>query len=334
MANRLSDEKSRSDKLRAHRNQSRKTSQTKPFVSNATRKQSNRTVPVTRRHTSPPPVTSRKRNTVNVPLKSKGAELQLPAFPKIQLGWRLISGLIAVLSLIAVFSFSSAGTFKISTITLEGSHRLSSEAILSMVDLIGTNIIRVKPDEIETEIAESFPSLRSVQVITGLPASVTVCVVERQPVIEWQQDNIALWIDDEGVLFPIRGEADVQLTVMASDPPPAAVSDDQKIDNLTEANEFVLETQALPRTTAAFVEGILSLVGYIPEGTNLQYDPQFGLGWQDPQGWMVYFGRDTSNIDIKLAEYQSIISALQAENLYPALISLEFLHAPFYRLEQ
>jgi hypothetical protein len=78
---------------------------------------------------------------------------------------------------------------------------------------------------------------------------------------------------------------------------------------------------------------MLALSEYLPEDTYLQYDPQFGLGWQDPRGWLVYFGSNTSEIDIKLAEYETIISTLQAENRQPALISLEFLHSPFYRME-
>ena len=88
------------------------------------------------------------------------------------------------------------------------------------------------------------------------------------------------------------------------------------------------------RTTQEFVLGVLSLIEYVPEGGYLQYDPQYGLGWQDPQGWLVYFGQDITNIEVKLAEYQSIVAELQQKGLYPALISLEYLHAPFYRLER
>jgi len=81
------------------------------------------------------------------------------------------------------------------------------------------------------------------------------------------------------------------------------------------------------------VKGILTLNTYLPEGSNLQYDPEFGLGWQDPAGWRVYFGKDISNIEIKLAEYQAILAALKEKNLSPSMISVEFLYAPFYRLE-
>jgi hypothetical protein len=276
-------------------------------------------------------------NKVRVPLKAKGAELQLPAFPRVKLGWRLISGAIFALSLAVVITFSSLSTFKVSAITLEGAERLTSEAITSQLGITGVSIIKIKPDEIETQITNRFPSVSSVSVSAGLPSSLTVKITERQPLIAWQQDGSTLWIDSTGVMFTPRGEVDVPLTVIAAGNPPAAVSTaPETAEELADVTgeETLTETFAMPRTTPEFVEGIVSLIGYLPEGSVLQYDPQFGLGWQDPAGWLVYFGKDISNIDLKLAEYQTILAELSAQNLTPSLISLEFLYAPFYRLEQ
>lgn len=334
MAKRQSDEMNRAEKVRARGQQSRKKTQAVPFGNSATRKQTKHTVPVTRRTKPPSPAVNLNRRKVQVPLRTKGAELQLPAFPRYQLGWRLISGAVFVLSLAVVFSFTSLNAFEISAINLKGAQRLGGEAILAQVDLVGTSIISVQPEEIERLISESFPSLSKVSISTGLPASVTIRVVEREPLIFWQQNNASLWIDAEGVMFPVRGEVEVPLTVIANDSPPAppTANDAETPEDVDELS--MLREDPFPHTTPEFVMGILPLSGYLPEGSNLQYDPQFGLGWQDPNGWLVYFGKDTTNIDIKLAEYQSIIAALQEDNLTPALISLEFLHAPFYRLEQ
>jgi hypothetical protein len=282
-----------------------------------------------------------KRSTsgekVRVPLKAKGAELQLPALPKIKLGWRLISGAVFALSLAVVITFSSLNTFKVNAITLEGAERLTADAITSQLGITGTSIIKVKPDEIETRISERFPSISSVSVSAGLPSSVTVKVTERQPLIAWQQDGNTLWIDATGVMFVPRGEAEVPLTVIAAGDPPAAIGPaPETAEELADAAEEEIQAAgaAMPQTTPEFVEGVLSLTGYLPEGSALQYDPQFGLGWQDPAGWLVYFGKDISNIDLKLAEYQTILAELSEQNLTPRLISLEFLYAPFYRLEQ
>lgn len=334
MAKRQQKETSRADRIRAHRQQSRKESQPKSFGNSATRKQNKRRVPVTRRPISTTPMVNRKHRKVHVPLKSKGAEVFLPAIPRLDLGWRLVSAAIVVLSLAVIFSFTSLSAFEVNAVNLIGAQRLSGEAILSQVDLEGSAIIALKPDEIAESISTSFPSLRTVRVSTGLPASVAIKVVEREPLILWQQGDTPMWVDAEGVVFPVRGEAPVALTVIANGDPPG-VNDDNETENDQEIEALsLLMEPAYPTTTPEFVEGMLSLRTYVPENSHLQYDPQFGLGWQDPHGWLVYFGRDTTDIDVKLAEYQTIIEALQKENIIPSLISLEFMHAPFYRLEQ
>jgi hypothetical protein len=333
MAKRQSEDMSRSEKIRTRNQKSRKDSQKRPFGHNATRKQTKHQVPITRRATSHAPVINHQRRKVHVPLKTKGAEVQLPAFPKLQLGWRFISGLVFIISLVVVISLSSSSMFEISTINLQGAQRLGSDMILAHVDLAGRSIISVHPAEIENLITESFPSLKQVSVSVGLPASVSIQVIERQPLILWQDNNSALWIDADGVMFPIRGEAEVSQTVIANGAPPEAPTAGEVESEEEIPGRLLLEEMTYPRTSPEFVQGLLSLNNYLPESSDLQYDPQFGLGWRDPNGWLVYFGRKTSNLDIKLAEYEAIITALQEDNITPALISIEFLRAPFMRLE-
>ncbi len=342
MADRQDGEWTRAEKLRARRQKNQKIPEKQPFGSSATRKPTQRNVPVTRRKSPSAPVVNRQRGRVNVPLKSKGAEVRLPAMPRIQFGWRLISGAIFFLSLVAVVSFSSMDTFKVSAVNLDGAERLSSEAILSQVHLEGQAIIKIQPKEIEAQILENFPSLSAVRVTAGLPANLSVKVTERQPVVLWQQDGQNLWIDLEGVMFPIRGEAEVPLTVIAaSDPPGIPASEDaaeeieeNKAADLIRYEPDSLSERNVPQTTPEFVEGVLMLNQYLPENTALQYDPEFGLGWQDPKGWLVYFGREIQDIDTKLVEYQGIVAMMEEIKLTPALISLEFMQAPFYRMEQ
>ena len=71
----------------------------------------------------------------------------------------------------------------------------------------------------------------------------------------------------------------------------------------------------------------------IAAGTPLLYDAENGVGWTDPQGWQVYLGTDPADIDLKLAEYQVIVADLLQRNLQTVLINLEYLHAPYYRME-
>ena len=332
MAKRQPEDKNRADKIRGYRQKSRKNMPQKPFVSSATRKQTKRSVPVTRRTKPHPPMVKRQGRKVNVPLRTSGAELQLPAFPQLQFGWRFISGAIFFLSLAVVFSFSSLNTFEVSSINLTGSERLGADAILSRVDMAGKAIISIDPEVIKGEIVEYFPSFETVKVTAGLPASVNIQVTERDPIILWQNDN-SLWIDDEGVTFPVRGEAETLLTVVAKGYPPELVLEEESDPSQSEDETPIFQEHQYPRTSQEFVQGILALSEFLPEEAVLQFDPQFGLGWQDPRGWLVYFGSDISEIEMKLAEYEVIINTLQEKNLNPALISLEFLHSPFYRME-
>jgi len=341
MAKRQVDERSRADQVRARKQKSRKDTQANPFGNSAARKKTANRATVTQRRSSAPPVVTHKRRKAYRSVKRNGAELQLPAFPKLRLGWRWISGAVFILSLVVVICFSNLTTFTVTAIDLEGAERLSGEEILSQVDIIGNSIIAIQPDEITAAVKSSFPSLSSVDVSVGFPASVAIQVTERQPLILWQMGSTSYWIDAEGFLFTPRGEAEILMTVIAADYPPQATivetgegdSEEQIVEEELEQTSRV-DTSAVIQTTPEFILGILSLEGYIPEESTLQYDPEFGLGWQDPQGWMVYFGKNISEMDLKLVEYQVIVESLNAQNITPALISLEFIDAPFYRLEQ
>lgn len=334
MANRNQDETNRADQVRARRQQGRKETPTTPFGSSATRKPKSQTVPVTRRTTTPVPVVTRKKQTTYVPLKKKGAELQVPALPRIHLGWRLISGAVFLLSLAVVISFTSVSTFQVNSIRLTGAERLNPDVVFSQIDLAGKTILQVVPEDVKTTLEEAFPGVKNASVMVGFPAVVTIRVEEREPVILWMEESSSYWIDAEGIMFPVFGEAEVlQIVSAAGSPPPAPEVFTPDLDDETGTISHLLDTR-WPSTTPAFVEAVLSLREIVPEESVLQYNPQFGLGWQDPNGWLVYFGQDTSYLEMKLAGYQHILAELQDQNVNPALISLEFLHAPFIRLEQ
>jgi len=334
MANRQQGEKSRAEQVRARRQQNSKNKPKAPFGSNVTRKPKPQNVMVPRRTTKTVPVAVRKRNTTTIPIKKKGVELQIPALPRLQLGWRYISGAVFLLSLLIIISFSSLSTFQISTIHLKGAERLTPEIVLSKLDLAGTPIIKIEPETIQKRVEASFPDIKNPRVSISLPAKITIQLEEREPLILWEQEGSLKWIDAEGVVFPALGEADIVQKVLAAGNPPAAPRVvDLEMDIETGVISHQLE-EVTPQTTPKFVEAILSLTPVVPEGSELLFDPQFGLGWRDPMGWLVYFGQDTTNIATKLSEYQTILAVLDQQDIIPALISLEFIHAPYYRLEQ
>jgi hypothetical protein len=73
---------------------------------------------------------------------------------------------------------------------------------------------------------------------------------------------------------------------------------------------------------------------YIPAGTPILFSPEHGFGWEDPQGWRVYLGKSLVDINQKLLIYQRFVEALEEQGIEPSLISVEYMHAPFYRTER
>jgi hypothetical protein len=83
----------------------------------------------------------------------------------------------------------------------------------------------------------------------------------------------------------------------------------------------------------AIIDAASLLKSQMPENSSLVYSKLNGLGWNDPRGWQVYFGLSFNDMPEKLAMYQSIVDQLTQNNIKPSLISVENIHAPYYRLE-
>jgi hypothetical protein len=72
----------------------------------------------------------------------------------------------------------------------------------------------------------------------------------------------------------------------------------------------------------------------VPEGTSILFSTEHGFGWKDPGGWQVYFGKSLAEMSQKLLVYQKLVERLAEQGIEPSMISVEFLHAPFYRTER
>ncbi|MCJ7694442.1 MAG: FtsQ-type POTRA domain-containing protein [Anaerolineaceae bacterium] len=285
------------------------------------------------------PVTnnSSNRRKVYMPVNKTGTEIIFPSIPNIQVGWRIASGIIFIFAFIAFIALMNSSVFQVSAINLTGALRLSGEEILQQLDIEGKPIVNMIPLYIENKILSTFHDIKTVKLNIGLPASINLSVEERLPAVLWIDENEkSLWIDEEGFTFPVRGEATLPIKVQAIGSPPsftAGISNvGQDLIALLPENDKLIEIVA--DVNPDLIAAILSLRSIVPEESILLYDPQYGLGWLDSRGWRVFFGSNTENIDQKLAQYQVIVDELQVRNIQPVLISLEFLHAPYYRLEQ
>jgi hypothetical protein len=163
-------------------------------------------------------------------------------------------------------------------------------------------------------------------------------LVEREPLIAWIQDGNEVWVDAKGVAFPPRGNPENALVrVEGHGTPPAFASTPSTNDlqslpvGMPSATTSTIPDISLSPT---MVSGILALGAKMPADTLLVYDSEHGLGWNDPNGWEVYFGAEDQDMEMKLSVYETLVDRLQSEGIQPELISVEYVHAPYYRMER
>lgn len=276
-----------------------------------------------------------KGRKVYVPLNNSGTEVRLPSMPNIEIGWRLASGLLSIIMMVLIIGLYEMPIFQVSDINLQGAIRVNPVDIIDRLDILNSSILQLIPSDIETQVLKEFHDFQKVDVKLGLPSNVTIQVEERVPAVLWiNEDGSTQWIDHEGYMFPVRGEATLPVAVQAKSEPPKPISglgeQQSALDILLNLDLNYIPT---PDVEPTFIAAILSLRNVVPAETAIIYDPDYGLGWNDPRGWNVYFGTNIEEIDSKLKEYETIVNELTRLNIQPALISLEFLRAPYYRQE-
>lgn len=270
----------------------------------------------------------RLKRRYDITLNMPGAEMRLPAIPEINVGWRLFSfALVASLAAL-LYTMWNSPRFIVLETQINGLQRLSSRDVNTVLDVRNQPIFNLDATELRERVVQAFPEFSSVQVSISLPAEVVVTVDERQPVITWRQDGRTLLVDPNGVAFPLRNLEDSAPTlVVEAMGSPVSVEQDLMEAQTASTNA---SNQLL---TVDMVSTLISLGAQAPAGVPLVYDPGRGFGWQDERGWQAYFGQVT-DMEMKLKVYNALVRKLEQKGERPALISVEYVHTPYYRLNR
>ena len=246
-------------------------------------------------------------------------DVRAPAISIPQLGPRWISGLLTLLLAFLLYTFWTASFFTVKFAEVTGNQRLGTDEINAMLGMLNQPIFRAVPADLESNLRTVFPDLESVQVHVGFPNHIRVDVVERTPLLSWYQDGLQTWIDANGIAFTPRGDQP-GLVAVASNGTPTGVTNNP---DLAPYDQAFIPPQ--------MVQALTLLAPYVPPGMPMIFDPQYGMGWQDPRGWTVYFGQNTTDMPTKTIVYQSIVDTLTRQGIQPSLINVEYLNAPFYK---
>jgi cell division septal protein FtsQ len=206
--------------------------------------------------------------------------------------------------------FFAAQQFYIDRIVVSGNLRVSPEAIVEASGLHGYSIFWVNARQVAANIVEALPPIQEVKVRCSLPDHVTLVVQEQGEQVIWQVGGDRYWVDEEGNLHPVHGEAESMLVVQDIRPgPPSQVE---------------LEAVSAARQIAHL----------LPELKVVEYAPITGLRFTHSRGWMVYLG-----VGDDMARKVSVLRAMEVQfankdGVAPILVDLRFPERPYCRFPQ
>ncbi len=256
------------------------------------------------------------RRRYDLQLRSQqGAEMQLPALPRFHTGPRLLSAGLLLLLAWSVGEFLSAERYIVASMDVSGNQLLSTAQIQSLVDFIGEGIFSIDP-EVIVEQLEGHSEIEAAQVHLALPNNVSVEVTERTAALAWNDAGRTWWLSLDGLAF-IPQETRSDLVCIETEEAVLSISDE------------ALTLAMAPEV----IQNALALSEALGDVKVLQYDPQYGFGFEDPRGWRVVFGVD-GDMAMKVRVYKALAETIADKGFSVALVNLEDQAAPYYRVER
>jgi hypothetical protein len=286
---------------------------------------------------SAPPVTRRSRTTDTAPVRRPGRQnarrrfqVALPiandsvrtiSFPRPHFGSRSASFLLVAILGVAIYLAYNLPFFRVTQAQITGNQMLSTQEVNAVMGVVNQPIFSLRPRDLQTRLRLNFPELAAANVTVSLPNVVTVNLVERHPVIRWEQGGSYTWIAEDGVAFRPRGDMPELVSVVADAAP---------VVNLSASDPL----NPTPYISPEMVQSVKGLAGHVPPGSVIIYDPKFGFGWNDPRGWKAYFGATSGDVELKMRVYDSMVNSLTQRGIRPAMINVTYPTAPYYRMSQ
>jgi cell division septal protein FtsQ len=233
---------------------------------------------------------------------------------------RLLSFLVVALIASAIYFAYTLPYFQVTQAKVTGNQLISAEELSAAMSITGQPIFLLRPSDLETRLRLNYPELASARVSVSLPNVVNVDVVERKPVVRWEQGGGYTWIAEDGVAFRPRGENPELISVMAVSAP---ALDLRATDPLN----------PVPFISTDMIQALKGLGTHVPPGMPILYDPTLGFGWNDPRGWSVYFGTSSLDIELKMRVYETLVNSLTQRGIRPVMINVTYPTAPYYRIQ-
>ncbi len=195
---------------------------------------------------------------------------------------------------------------------VKGAVFMSPFQVRSIADAAGVPAFQIDPQEVQARL-EAYPEIEAAQVRILWPAQVEIKIVEREPILVWNDAGDPWLLSRDGVAFIRRDSTPTMLQIDATGPVLSIGQDPLQ-----------------PAIDAEVIRAGLELRDALGNQQALLYDSEHGFGIVDEFGRKVYFG-ESGDMQQKVMVYRALGQRL-VDKRYPAsLISVEDLTAPYYR---
>ncbi len=241
---------------------------------------------------------------------ANGQTRLVPAVLDAAMSARAISVAILFSTILAAFELAMGEAFYIYNPAVAGNQRVPAAEIVTASGIETLHVLWLQPERAASALTEKLPQVRSAFIWCGLPADCTIQVLEREPMIEWKQNQTRTWVDAEGIAFPARGQA-LSLPVIEVAPDVPALLPGRSVK-------------------PELISAVQDLVRALPEIRRLRYTPGRGIEFADPQGnWPVYVGVGPDMVE-RVSMWKSVSASLVSRKIQPKFIDVRYPQAPYY----
>lgn len=225
--------------------------------------------------------------------------------------WRAISALIVLVFGVVLVLIFTTGLFYVRSIQVRGLEYLTTEEVFAFADVANYHLFWLDSEVVRENILRSS-SVADASVTLGWPPDmINIQIEERKPAVIWSESGVDMWVDLQGRMMTARVDLPdlmrINVSLGAFDEP---LTDGRHLDD-------------------DIVFGALQMQELLPESTSLNYDPIYGLGWTNSNGWQVWMGSGTG-MGEKVTIYQKLVQNLTARGIQPGVVNVANPDAPFY----
>jgi len=222
--------------------------------------------------------------------------------------WKIITLLVLLVVIAAIYVLFGTDKFYVYGANISGNHVLSAAEIYQVSGIDSLSIFWVNPRTVKANI-EAMDYVKSASVSVRLPSTVRISVEERLPQVLWRSGGELWWVDSDGVFLPAKADAvatGIELQIEDVDGLPA------------------------PQISPKIVRAAQRIHHEKPDIDHLYYQREIGLIYTNGNDWIIYVGKEDTNITAKLQVADALSKKLLNAGSAPTYIDVrDPLHAVY-----